>query len=73
MKILAAIDDAGLSVKEQIGQLSGLTPVLDKALAIIGPDGDVAEIKEDLTRVQTGICCRSVICWVMLGVTMIWP
>ena len=56
MKILAAIDDAGLSVKEQIGQLSGLTPVLDKALAIIGPDGDVAEIKEDLTRVQTGNC-----------------
>ena len=54
MKILRAIDDAGLSVKEQIGQLSGLTPVLDKALAMIGPDGDVAEIKEDLTSVQTG-------------------
>ena len=54
MKILAAIDDAGMSVKEQIGKLSGLTPVLDKALAIIGPGGDVAEIKEDLTSVQTG-------------------
>ena len=54
VKILRAIDDAGLSVKEQIGQLSGLTPVLDKALAMIGPDGDVAEIKEDLTSVQTG-------------------
>jgi len=59
VKILAAIDDAGMSVKEQIGKLSGLTPVLDKALAIIGPGGDVAEIKEDLTSVQTDVSTMS--------------